>query len=295
MSILQHNGAAIVCMAGKNCVAIASDTRFGLSQQTVSCDFQKVFKQSDRLFVGLAGLATDVQTLRNTLKFKREPALALYELREERVMKPEAFAALLSHMLYEAVRADCRARVAGLKDDGSPFLCGMDLIGAPVYTDDYVVSGTCTPNLNGMCESMWRRTWGPTSSSRPSPSEPIKAALSAYMHFCGDERAAVTSSVKAAEGAAFKQTKVMTKLGELWRALDAATKKASKPKRPLSAYMLFCQERRPALTETLKASLGPGFKYTAVMTKLGEEWRELSDGAKVKYQDMAAAEKAKAA
>ena len=59
------------------------------------------------------------------------------------------------------------------------------------------------------------------------------------MHFCGDERATVTASVKAAEGAAFKQTKVMT--------------------------------------------------------KLGEEWRELSAGAKVKYQDMAAAEKAKAA
>ena len=77
-----------------------------------------------------------------------------------------------------------------------------------------------------------------------------------------------------------------------------STKKAAKttkvPRAP-SAYMLFCQERRPALTETLKASLGPGFKYTVVMTKLGEEWRELSDGAKVKYQDMAAAEKAKAA
>ena len=96
MSILQHNGAAIICMAGKNCVAIAADTRFGLQQQTVACDFEKVFKMSDRMFVGLAGLATDVQTLRNTLKFK----LALYELREERVMKPEAFSALLSHMLY---------------------------------------------------------------------------------------------------------------------------------------------------------------------------------------------------
>ena len=94
MSILQHNGAAIICMAGKNCVAIAADTRFGLQQQTVACDFEKVFKMSDRMFVGLAGLATDVQTLRNTLKFK----LALYELREERVMKPEAFSALLSHM-----------------------------------------------------------------------------------------------------------------------------------------------------------------------------------------------------
>ena len=85
MSILQHNGAAIVCMAGKDCVAIAADTRFGLQQQTVACDFQKVFKMTDRVFVGLAGLATDVQTLRATLKFK----LALYALREERIMKPE--------------------------------------------------------------------------------------------------------------------------------------------------------------------------------------------------------------
>mmetsp|Transcript_660 Transcript_660/g.1990 ORF Transcript_660/g.1990 Transcript_660/m.1990 type:complete len:205 (+) Transcript_660:220-834(+) len=154
MSILQHNGAAIVCMAGKNCVAIAADTRFGLQQQTVACDFQKVFKMSDKLFVGLAGLATDVQTLRNTLKFK----LALYELREERVMKPEAFSALLSHMLYEKRFGPYFVEpvVAGLTDEGKPFLCGMDLIGAPVYTDDFVVSGTCTPNLNGMCESMYR-------------------------------------------------------------------------------------------------------------------------------------------
>ena len=29
-------------MTGKNCVAIASDTRLGLQQQTVACDFQKV-------------------------------------------------------------------------------------------------------------------------------------------------------------------------------------------------------------------------------------------------------------
>mmetsp|Transcript_22815 Transcript_22815/g.68493 ORF Transcript_22815/g.68493 Transcript_22815/m.68493 type:complete len:205 (+) Transcript_22815:236-850(+) len=159
MSILQHNGAAIVCMAGKDCVAIAADTRFGLQQQTVACDFQKVFKMTDRVFVGLAGLATDVQTLRATLKFK----LALYALREERVMKPEAFSALLSHMLYEKRFGPYFVEpvVAGLKDDGTPFLCGMDLIGAPVYTDDFVVSGTCTPNLNGMCESMWRPGMAP--------------------------------------------------------------------------------------------------------------------------------------
>lgn len=144
------------------------------------------------------------------------------------------------------------------------------------------------------------------------------------MHFCSDERATVTAQVKAAEGAAFKQTKVMTKLGELWRALPAnkveeykarATqdkarynaalsaagiqtpkeKKASKPKRPLSAYMLFCQERRPALTDSLKAELGAAFKYTVVMTKLGEEWREMGASDKARFEAMAAAEKAKAA
>jgi len=44
MSILAYNGGAIIAMTGKNCVAIASDTRLGLQQQTVSCDFQKVGK-----------------------------------------------------------------------------------------------------------------------------------------------------------------------------------------------------------------------------------------------------------
>jgi 20S proteasome subunit beta 3 len=46
--------------------------------------------------------------------------------------------------------------VAGLTDDNKPFLSGMDLIGAPVFTDDFVVSGTCTSNLHGMCEALYR-------------------------------------------------------------------------------------------------------------------------------------------
>lgn len=32
----------------------------------------------------------------------------------------------------------------------------MDLLGAPVFADDFVVSGTCTSNLHGMCESLYR-------------------------------------------------------------------------------------------------------------------------------------------
>ncbi|KAI8479455.1 Proteasome subunit beta type-3 [Branchiostoma belcheri] len=68
---MSYNGAAIIAMVGKDCVAIAADRRFGVQAQTVSMDFQKVFQMGDRLFLGLPGLATDVQTVANRMKFRR--------------------------------------------------------------------------------------------------------------------------------------------------------------------------------------------------------------------------------
>ena len=50
-------------MVGKDCVAIASDTRYGIQQQTVGLNFQRVFAMNDRVYVGLPGLATDVLTV----------------------------------------------------------------------------------------------------------------------------------------------------------------------------------------------------------------------------------------
>ena len=50
-------------MKGKECVAIASDKRFGVQLQTISMDFQKIFEMGPRLYIGLPGLATDVQTV----------------------------------------------------------------------------------------------------------------------------------------------------------------------------------------------------------------------------------------
>jgi len=141
-------------MAGKDCVGIASDNRLGIQAQTVAMDFQKVFKVTDRLFVGLAGLATDVQTLDQQLRFRKN----LYELREEREMSPKTFSNLLSTLLYEKRFGPWFVEpvVAGLDENNKPFLSAMDLIGAPVYTDDFVVSGTCTGNLYGMCETLYK-------------------------------------------------------------------------------------------------------------------------------------------
>ena len=62
-SIMEYNGAAIVAMIGKDCVAIGSDRRLGVQAQTVATNFQKIFEMNDRLYVGLPGLATDVLTV----------------------------------------------------------------------------------------------------------------------------------------------------------------------------------------------------------------------------------------
>lgn len=60
---MEMNGAAIVAMVGKDCVAIAADKRLGVQAQTVSTNFQKIFEMNDQLYLGLPGLATDVNTV----------------------------------------------------------------------------------------------------------------------------------------------------------------------------------------------------------------------------------------
>ena len=50
-------------MAGKECVAIASDLRFGLQLATLATDYKKIYKLHDQLFIGLAGLGSDAETL----------------------------------------------------------------------------------------------------------------------------------------------------------------------------------------------------------------------------------------
>lgn len=65
--------------------------------------FQKVFEMSPHLYVGLPGLATDIQTVHQRLKFRQN----LYELKEGRRMSPKAFCAMLSNLLYERRYCKC--------------------------------------------------------------------------------------------------------------------------------------------------------------------------------------------
>lgn len=45
--------------------------------------------------------------------------------------------------------------IAGLDKENRPFICSTDLIGCINFAKDFVVSGTTSNQLFGMCESLW--------------------------------------------------------------------------------------------------------------------------------------------
>lgn len=180
MSIMAYNGGCVVAMKGKDCVAIATDHRFGLQvsfclfikfykinlhnysfqAQTIATNFEKVFPVNKYMYLGLAGLQTDIITVYKRLMFRKN----LYEIRENRVMQPERFTAMLSSFLYEHRFGPyfIEPVIAGLDPKTyKPFICNMDLIGCPNMPDDFVVAGTCEEQLFGMCETLWRENMEP--------------------------------------------------------------------------------------------------------------------------------------
>ncbi|KAI8591725.1 nucleophile aminohydrolase [Geranomyces variabilis] len=153
MSIMEYNGSAVMAMKGKNCVAIAADRRFGVQLMTLSTDFQKIFEINPRTYIGLPGLATDVQTLSELFRFKTN----LYKLREERDISPKTFSHMVSSTLYEKRFGNyfCEPVIAGIEKDGSPYICSMDLLGCINHAKDFVVSGTASSQMYGTAEGLW--------------------------------------------------------------------------------------------------------------------------------------------
>ncbi|XP_054335332.1 proteasome subunit beta type-3-like [Pongo pygmaeus] len=160
MPIMSYNGGAIVAMKGKNCAAIAADRHFGIQAQMVTTDFQEIFPMGGWLYIGLAGLATDVQTVTQCLKFR----LNLYALKEGQQIKPYTFTSMVASLLYEKHFGPCYTEpvIAGLDlKTFKLFSCSLDLIGCPMVTDDFVVSGSYAEQMYRMCKSLWEPNMDP--------------------------------------------------------------------------------------------------------------------------------------
>ncbi|KIW61914.1 proteasome subunit beta type-3 [Exophiala xenobiotica] len=154
------NGGACVAMVGKDCVAIACDLRLGLQSLTVSNNFPKIFPFAPSVYLGLAGLATDVQTVSDTFRYK----VNMYRLREERNISPQTLANLVSSSLYERRFGPWFVSpvLAGINHTtGKPFICGFDSIGCIDFAKDFIVAGTASDQLFGTCEGLWEPDLGP--------------------------------------------------------------------------------------------------------------------------------------
>ncbi|KAF8518644.1 20S proteasome subunit beta 3 [Hysterangium stoloniferum] len=156
MSIMELNGGSVVAMVGKNCVAIASDMRLGNQALTVATNFEKIFPVTERIYLGMAGLATDVATLRERFRFR----VNMYTIKEEREIEPETFAHLVSSTLYERRFGPyfIEPVVAGLTSPSKgsqPFIAAADVIGCLNFAKDFVVCGTASPELFGIAEGLW--------------------------------------------------------------------------------------------------------------------------------------------
>ncbi|KIP04077.1 hypothetical protein PHLGIDRAFT_93948 [Phlebiopsis gigantea 11061_1 CR5-6] len=157
MSIMQYNGGSVIAMVGKDCVAIASDLRLGVQSLSIATNFQKIFPVTDRLYLGLPGLASDVATLHERFRLLTN----MYTIKEEREIEPETFAQLVSSTLYEKRFGPyfIEPVVAGMQKTPSggykPFIAATDLIGCLNFAKDFVVAGTASEKLFGVAEGLW--------------------------------------------------------------------------------------------------------------------------------------------
>ncbi|VDM30049.1 unnamed protein product [Toxocara canis] len=105
----------------------------------------------DRVYIGLGGFQSDAKTVLDKILFRKN----LYELRENRKIKPEVAATMISNLLYQHRFGGYLTEplVAGLDPvTNKAYICGMDTIGCIASPKDFVAVGTGTEYLLGVCE-----------------------------------------------------------------------------------------------------------------------------------------------
>ena len=177
-SPLTLNGGSVLAMAGKNCVAVAVDKRFGSGPALVQIAPPKLLVASPRLMVACTGLQTDVQSLQQDVsaQIARTFSRGLGFRSEKQTIPPRALAMLTSHILYNRKNAPYYVEplVIGLEAEKTeritdeetsvilrPYLCSFDMIGARSQSDSFVCAGAASKSLHGTAEALWKKDASP--------------------------------------------------------------------------------------------------------------------------------------
>mmetsp|Transcript_47636 Transcript_47636/g.112371 ORF Transcript_47636/g.112371 Transcript_47636/m.112371 type:complete len:202 (-) Transcript_47636:742-1347(-) len=151
---MEYNGGCVIAMGGKNCLAVASDLRFGLENFTQGLNTPKMFRINQKMFIAMTGLLGDIATLKQVIEYK----LSLYSTKESKTIRPLILVTMLSLFLYQNRFSPfvVETIVAGLNENEKPLICTMDVLGATSFSSKFVVSGTCSESLYGICENYWK-------------------------------------------------------------------------------------------------------------------------------------------
>lgn len=160
------NGGSLLAMAGKECVALAVDKRFGSGPQMVTISPRHVWSPHPNLLLGFVGLEGDVQSLSADLKGEvtstRNRAIGIGTDMRGRRISPPALASLTSHILWRKRAYFVEPLVVGLMErTHSPYLCAMDMIGAQSVSTSFVCSGVASMSLYGTAEALWKPNMEP--------------------------------------------------------------------------------------------------------------------------------------
>lgn len=158
-----HNGGSCLAMAGRGCVAVAVDKRFGSGLSLVNVQPRSVLMPSSRVIVAFTGLQGDIHTLQQELAAQVDDKYARgLGLATKQTISVKSMSSLTSHVMY-ANRGSpyyVEPMVVGLleEDDASsrPYLCSMDCIGAQSVSESFVCSGAATQSLYGTAEALWK-------------------------------------------------------------------------------------------------------------------------------------------
>lgn len=140
-------------------------------QPLIGASSRRVIRVHSTSMVGMSGLDGDILTFASDveaeLRLKRVEAEGVGELASE-LIRPQSLAQLVSTKLYAQRTTSpyyVEPVIVGLEKNGDgnvePFLCAQDALGAQMQTDDFVVSGTCSASLYGVCEAFYEENMEP--------------------------------------------------------------------------------------------------------------------------------------
>jgi 20S proteasome subunit beta 3 len=174
-----YNGGSVLAMAGKDCVALAVDKRFGSGPQMIgdSSNSRRIHVVSPSILAGFVGLDCDVQSLIDEVstecaKYTLNSCTSI-PFRDAAVdskhgkalsskvsmIRPSTAAALFSNVMYTKRSSPFlyEAILISLDEDTNiPRLCAMDPLGARLQCQDFACAGAATKSLYGCAEANWR-------------------------------------------------------------------------------------------------------------------------------------------